>query len=199
MNSSLVAGIPAIGASRRARRRRVPTDWKGKAMQRRIRRRYAAERNFRLLGLGAVLLSAGFLAFLLISMIGTGAGGFSQTELKLRDRLPQILAVLDPAVLAGPGKEPRWPPPTSRARPPRRPTRLSAKARRLLSDGAWLKVRDAIAANPAILSHTATIRVPAEHRHRSRRQGRRSARGRGRLRPAEASRRHAAPASTSLS
>ncbi len=37
---------------------RAPTDWKTDAMQRRIRRRYAAERRFRLLGLLAVLASA---------------------------------------------------------------------------------------------------------------------------------------------
>ena len=35
---------------------RTPTDWKTDAMQRRIRRRYASERRFRLLGFGAVPL-----------------------------------------------------------------------------------------------------------------------------------------------
>ncbi len=47
-------------------------------MQRRIRRRYAAERRFRLVGLGAVLLSAGFLAFLLVTMLANGLGGFAR-------------------------------------------------------------------------------------------------------------------------
>jgi phosphate transport system permease protein len=55
---------------------RTPTDWNGAAMRRRIRRRYAAERRFRLLGLGAILVSAGFLAFLLVTMLGNGIGGF---------------------------------------------------------------------------------------------------------------------------
>ena len=50
---------------------RTPTDWKGEAMRRRIARRYAAERRFRLLGFASVLLSAGFLAFLLISMLSS--------------------------------------------------------------------------------------------------------------------------------
>ena len=54
----------------------TPTDWNGAAMQRRIRKRYAAERRFRLLGLGAVLISAGFLAFLLVTMAANGLGGF---------------------------------------------------------------------------------------------------------------------------
>jgi phosphate transport system permease protein len=55
---------------------RAPTDWNGAVMQRRIRRRYSAERRFKLIGLSAILLSAGFLAFLLISMLINGLGGF---------------------------------------------------------------------------------------------------------------------------
>ena len=34
---------------------RQPTDWRAPAMQRRLQRRYAAERRFRLLGLAATL------------------------------------------------------------------------------------------------------------------------------------------------
>ncbi|MDP8994001.1 MAG: phosphate ABC transporter permease PstA [Pseudomonadota bacterium] len=60
-----------------------PTDWNGEPMQRRIRRRYAAERRFRLLGLAAVLLSAGFLAFLLVTMLGKGITGFVRAEVRL--------------------------------------------------------------------------------------------------------------------
>ena len=36
----------------------TPTDWAGEEMRRRIRRRYGAERRFRLLGLAAILISA---------------------------------------------------------------------------------------------------------------------------------------------
>src|SRR3712207_4238282 len=57
--------------------RRPPTAWSDEAMQRRIRRRYRAERRFRLVGLAAVLLSAGFLAFLLVSIAAKGLSGFS--------------------------------------------------------------------------------------------------------------------------
>ncbi|HEX8216161.1 MAG TPA: phosphate ABC transporter permease PstA [Allosphingosinicella sp.] len=60
---------------------RAPTDWNGADMQRRIRRRYAAERRFRLLGLAAVLLSAGFLIFLLVTIGAKGVGGFSSAFL----------------------------------------------------------------------------------------------------------------------
>jgi len=60
---------------------RAPTDWNGAQMQRRIAKRYAAERRFKLLGLFAVLLSAGFLAFLLVTILIQGVGGFSWTFL----------------------------------------------------------------------------------------------------------------------
>ena len=49
-------------------------------MQRRIRKRYAAERRFKLLGLGAVLLSAGFLALLLIWFVAVGSFASSTTR-----------------------------------------------------------------------------------------------------------------------
>ena len=53
-----------------------PTDWKGAAMRNRIARRYASERRFRAIGLFAVLLSASFLAFLLITMMANGLRGW---------------------------------------------------------------------------------------------------------------------------
>ncbi|HET9428129.1 MAG TPA: phosphate ABC transporter permease PstA [Allosphingosinicella sp.] len=61
----------------------TPTDWNSEAIQRRIRKRYAAERRFRLVGLLAVLISAGFLAFLLITMMANGLRGFTQTEVRI--------------------------------------------------------------------------------------------------------------------
>lgn len=50
-------------------------------MRTRLRRRYAAERRFRWLGLAAVALSVAFLAFLLISMAAAGISGFTQTRI----------------------------------------------------------------------------------------------------------------------
>src|SRR5262245_50416582 len=61
----------------------TPTDWASGAMQQRLRKRYAAERRFRLLGLAAVLISAGFLAFLLATMMANGLRGFTETQVRL--------------------------------------------------------------------------------------------------------------------
>ena len=78
-----------------------PTEWKSAAMQARIARRYASERRFRALGLFAVLLSASFLAFLLVTMMANGLRGFTQTELKLTVDFPSTDLMLDPSALKG--------------------------------------------------------------------------------------------------
>ena len=49
--------------------------------RRRLRRRYAAERRFRFLGLAAIVVSAAFLAYLLLTIAVQGIGGFSATFL----------------------------------------------------------------------------------------------------------------------
>lgn len=67
---------------------RRPTAWQGEEMQKRIKRRYASERRFKALGLTAILMSAGFLAFLLIVMMSNGFRGFTQTELPLEIDFP---------------------------------------------------------------------------------------------------------------
>ncbi|MCU0728607.1 MAG: phosphate ABC transporter permease PstA [Sphingopyxis sp.] len=52
-------------------------------MQARVRKRYRTERGFKALGLTAVVLSAGFLLMLLVSMASAGLSGFSQTRIAL--------------------------------------------------------------------------------------------------------------------
>lgn len=48
-----------------------------------LKKRYAAERRFRLFGLSAIIFSGLVLAFLLFSMTANGIGGFKRAELKL--------------------------------------------------------------------------------------------------------------------
>ncbi len=79
--------------------------WTDGSMEARVRRRYAAERRFRLLGLSAVALSVLFLAFLLITMTIRGAGGFTQVEAAVPVNLAQSDLFLDPAALRGPAAE----------------------------------------------------------------------------------------------
>lgn len=76
----------------RAPSERTPTDWKGAAMQRRIARRYGAERRFKAFGMAAVILSTAFLAFLLFTMVGNALGGFTRTEIATDFDFPALTA-----------------------------------------------------------------------------------------------------------
>lgn len=140
----------------------IPTDWKAQAMQKRIRRRYAAERRFRLVGLGAVLLSAAFLAFLLVTMMSNGLRGFTQTEVRVTMDFPHSTLMLDPAQLSGPeGRS------TLEAADIEGAVRAAAEAQygegggSILSDAAWLRVRAAIGAEPDILKGSREFWLPA--------------------------------------
>ena len=141
---------------------RAPTDWKGTAMQRRIARRYAAERRFRWTGLAAILTSGGFLAFLLVSMLLSGARGFTRTEIALPIDFPRSAVMVDPAALALGNPEQAL----ANANLPAAIDQAAKAAfgpegASLIAPGAVRAVGRAIVADPAILDRKATIAVPA--------------------------------------
>ncbi|GGA39348.1 phosphate ABC transporter permease PstA [Sphingomonas psychrolutea] len=159
MSDTLVPGLPVTAAQPTER---APTDWRTAAMQRRIRRRYGAERRFRFLGLTAVVISAGFLAVLLVTMLFNGASGFLQTQIALPVDFARAGLTLDATRLKGPGADLAL----AGAGIERATTAAAVAAygkdgARLLSDGAWLSVRAAVKRDPAILATRATIWVPA--------------------------------------
>ncbi|RYD89831.1 MAG: phosphate ABC transporter permease PstA, partial [Sphingomonadales bacterium] len=131
-------------------------------MQRRVARRYASERRFRGIGFFAVALSAGFLAYLLITMLMNGIGGFTQTELKLTVDFPSIAAGVTPAALEGKGADDAM-----GSLDLETLTAASATAAfgdtgaELLSDGAWLSLRTALEDDPTLITRKAEIWVPA--------------------------------------
>ncbi|MFT6569719.1 MAG: phosphate transport system permease protein [Sphingomonas echinoides] len=141
---------------------RVPTDWRTPEMQRRIRRRYGAEQRFRLLGLAAVILSAGFLAVLLVTMVMNGASGFLQTRIALPIDFPSAGLMLDPARLHGPGADLALAGAgIERATDAAAITAFGKDGDKWLSDGAWLNVREAVKRDPAILRGRSIVWVPA--------------------------------------
>ncbi len=144
--------------------KRRPTDWKSAEMQKRIARRYASERRFKAIGLLAIAASLGFLAFLLVTMLANGARGFTQTEIALSIDFPRSAVMLDPsalaadpvaaeALLAGADFESLT---VSTAM-----AQFGPEGAELLSDGAWLAVRDAVREDPMVLGGVAKIWVPA--------------------------------------
>ena len=141
---------------------RQPTDWGAAAMQRRIRRRYAADRRFRLLGLAAVSLSGAFLAFLLWTMMSNGIAGFSRTEIRLPLDFPAIALDVEPAqlgragadlALAGAGLQNAVGAAAVQA--------FGEDGDRVIAESAWVSVREAIKRDPDMLSRRTTITVPA--------------------------------------
>jgi len=138
------------------------TGWRSEAMQRRVARRYASERRFRAVGLFAVALSAGFLAFLLLTMLFNGLRGFTQTEIRLTADFASISSGVTPAMLQGKGAD------EAMARLDLEGLATSSATAAfgetgpaLLSDGAWLALRDALHDDPSMVTRKADIWVPA--------------------------------------
>ena len=158
MNSPLVAGVPAAGHEPATR---TPTDWKTQAMQRRIRRRYAAERRFRVLGFLAVLISAGFLAFLLVSMLSAGIGGFQRAQVALPIDFPAVQLEVTPAQLTSAGADLALSGAGLEGATSTAAVQAYGEEQPVIADSAWLTVRDAIKSDPTLLQRRATLFVPA--------------------------------------
>jgi len=131
-------------------------------MQRRVRRRYAAERRFRWFGLAAVIGSASFLAFLLITMVINGAQGFVQTRIDVPVDFARAGLSLDPGRLRGQGADLAL----AGAGLPDAMARAAIAAYgpggdTLISDGAWMTLREQLKADPTLLQRKAVIAVPA--------------------------------------
>ena len=143
-------------------RQTTPTDWKGAAMQKRIAGRYAAERRFKAVGLGAVLLSGAFLAFLLFVMVGNGVRGFTYTHVSVPVDFVGMPLTIDTArlgdadadqVIANAGLADIVAFAADEA--------LGADGSKLISENAWKEVRSAIKADPELLKSKTVFELPA--------------------------------------
>jgi len=68
------------------------------AFEARLKKRYAAERRFKALGLAAILFSIAVLAVLLVTMTVNGLGGFQRAELKIEVDFAESGMSLDPSL-----------------------------------------------------------------------------------------------------
>ncbi|MHA6720115.1 phosphate ABC transporter permease PstA [Sphingomonas sp. RS6] len=141
---------------------RAPTDWTTPAMQKRIRRRYAAERRFRFFGAAAVILSAAFLAFLLLSMVADGWRGFTRTELALpidfktaglQVERAQLATPAADLALAGAGLDDKVSDAAVAA--------FGKDGGSFIAANAWVSVRDALKRDPGLLERRHVFQVPA--------------------------------------
>ncbi|MGQ2934202.1 MAG: phosphate ABC transporter permease PstA [Sphingopyxis sp.] len=143
-------------------RQTAPTDWKGSVMQKRIAGRYAAERRFKLFGLGAVLLSGAFLAFLLFVMVGNGARGFMYTHVAVPVDFKAMPLTIDTTrlgdadadqVIANAGLADIVAFAADEA--------LGPDGSKLISENAWKEVRSAIKDDPELLGGKTVFELPA--------------------------------------
>ena len=132
--------------------------------QARLKRRYAAERRFRLYGIFAVLIAAGMLGLLLATIVGKGYGAFYRTDIRLEVTLDP--SVIDPAGTKDPDaimqadytkllrESLRQLFPGVTGRTDKRD--LNA----LVSSGADTQIRKMVQADPSLIGQTVTVSVP---------------------------------------
>ena len=139
--------------------------WTDEAMRKRVRRRYASERWFRLAGLAAVGVSVLFLAFLLVTMASKGIGGFSRYEAKLPIDFVRSDLFLDPAAIRGAEAVQTVAGANLEGAISKAATAAyGTQASELFGDAAVRDLADAILADPSMLTGQRTLWLPVSSR-----------------------------------
>lgn len=131
-----------------------------------IARRYRRERNFRLLGLAAVLVGLSFLAFFFLTLIGNGYTAFLQTHIRLDVELSASLidpdGELDPQTI-GRANFQGLIQNALRARFPEVASRNELRELfALVSPGAEFELRDRVLGNPDLIGETIDLWLVAD-------------------------------------
>lgn len=131
-----------------------------------LKRRYAAERRFRLYGIAAIAAGLLFLALLFTSIAANGYSAFLQTHVRLDinfdpavidpegSRAPQALSGANYAALVRRSMQELFPEVTGRQ------DRRTLNG--LVSSGAGYQLRDMVMADPALIGATRSVWVPAD-------------------------------------
>ena len=128
----------------------------------RLKKRYASERRFRALGLGAIVFSVAVLVFLLGTMTFNGIGGFQRVEMEVPIDFTQAGIAADPAAMEQPGALA-----SLEAQGLRDVVQYFAEeelgeaAAEELGAQAWRDVATAIIADPAVLQRSESFWLPA--------------------------------------
>lgn len=143
---------------------RMQTEWNSPVMQARVRRRYAKERRFRFAGLAALMTAGAFLFFLLGTILLNGYTGFMRTEVRVTVDYDPFTLGIDQSALAGPAGENALNTANFQAvmnsAATARAGNLGIGAEELISEGAWLALRDAVRADNTLLGRKVEIWVP---------------------------------------
>ena len=135
---------------------------RSKAIEKRLKKRYAAEKRFRFIGLAAIVFSVAVLLFLLTTMITNGIGGFQRAELEVPIDLRQAGLSIDTSTLteaeAARSLEAQGLPATVQFYAEQT---LGNAGAAQIGGQAWRDVAAAIYAEPAILKTQRTFVLPA--------------------------------------
>jgi phosphate transport system permease protein len=129
--------------------------WASPEMQRRLAKRHAAERRFRLAGLAAIGLAVASLGVLLVSIAWNGAPAFRTTKLRLDVSFdPAAVASADYRALVRAALEARFPDVQGR--------RERRELMGLLSRGAEDRLRSLVEEDPSLVGRTVSLWLPAD-------------------------------------
>ncbi len=129
-------------------------------VQKGLKRRYRAERRFRIYGLAAIILSLIFLGVLFISIIGNGYSAFWQTLIRLEVYLDPAKIDLDDPIgsdyqgVVKKAMRDMFPDVTGRNE--------KRQLYRLISSGAGFRVRNLVAEEPGLVGKTQSLWLPAD-------------------------------------
>ena len=132
------------------------------AFEARLKKRYAAEKRFRTIGLAAIVFSVAVLVYLLATMFVNGLGGFQRVEVKVPVDFTQAAISADPATLGTPEG-------VQALQSQGLPDVVEYYAQEALGEAgaaqvgsqAWRDIADAIVNNPSVLDGQATFWIPA--------------------------------------
>jgi phosphate transport system permease protein len=131
------------------------------AFEKRLKKRYAAEKRFKLLGLGAIIFSVVVLAFLLVNMTINGVGGFQRVEMTVPIDFAEAGISGDPTTLSQPNALQNL---EAQGLPAVvdffASESLGDEAASELSSEAWRIVGEAIIEDPAILRQEVVFELP---------------------------------------
>ena len=131
----------------------------GPAAQARLRRRYARERRFKLMCLGALGVAAIFLVVLIGSIVSRGWSGFLVTQMELTVTYsPDLIDADSPRdgnfrMIVVEGLQQEFPEATDRS--------AMRALLGLVSNGGFIAVRNAVVDDPMLIGQTVTLWVPA--------------------------------------
>jgi phosphate transport system permease protein len=132
------------------------------AFKKRLARRYRAERNFKRLGMGAIIFSVAVLIFLLGNMLMNGIGGFQRAELAVPIDFPESGVTGDAVSLTAPSAvqtlEMQGLPEVVAFYAERA---LGEEGAAQLSDQAWRDVAAALAEDPSLIERGETFQLAA--------------------------------------